>query len=817
MTALIQDLKFALRLIIKNPGFAAAAMIVLALGIGANSALFSVVNTVLIRPLPYEQPDRLMQLWHTPPPKSFPGLTQFSLAPANYLDWKAQNHVFESMAMYEFSAFNLTGRDTPESIRASKVNYNFFDVLRVRPRMGRVFLLEEDQPGREHVVVLSYGLWKNRFASDPNIVNKTIDLDGEPYTVVGVMGPTFRRPEYAQLWTPMALTDKQKAVRGEHHFSAVARLKPGVDVKQAQAELTTISKRLEQQYPEDDKDWGALVVPLREQLVADVRPALLVLLGAVAFVLLIACANVANLMLAKVLTRQKEIAIRTALGASRVRIVQQILAEAVLLSISGGALGLILAHFGVRLIVNFFGGNLPRANEIGLDGTVLAFTFAVSVLAGIVAGLAPALRLTKANVAETLKLGLGRTDSVGGGKRTRGALVVSEVALSLMLLIGAGLMVRSLWQLRGVDPGFDPRNALTMNLAVPDKQFLSATDEARFFDQVLQRIRTLPGVQTAGAVDDLPLVGGSNQPVAVEGAPPVPLSEQPEMQVRVITPGYISAMGIPLKRGRDIADNDGPNAPAVVLISESTAKRFWPNEDAIGKRLILSFMPDKVREVVGIVADVKQNGLDFIQTTPSVYYPLSQESPPSAALGGTWRARGMALVIRTSVAPGTVTSAATRAVHEMNRDLPVRDIMTLEDFISESLSQQHFNVLLLGAFAALALLLAALGIFSVLSYSVRRRVREIGIRMALGAQVKDVLRLVVVEGMKPTALGVVIGLLGALVLGRLLSSMMFGVSATDPITFAAVSVLLIGVAVFASLIPAYRATQVEPVRTLRDE
>jgi predicted permease len=522
-------------------------------------------------------------------------------------------------------------------------------------------------------------------------------------------------------------------------------------------------------------------------------------------------------MLAKTLTRQKEIAIRTALGASRVRVVQQIISEAVLLSISGGVVGLILAHFGVRLIVNFFGPNLPRTSEIRLDGTVLAFTLAISVLTGIVAGLAPAMRLTKANVSDSLKLGLGRTDAVAGGRRLRSALVVAEVALSLMLLVGAGLMVRTLAQLHSVDAGFDSHNALTMNLIVPSKQFANGAEESRFFDQVLQKVRSLPGVQSAGAVDDLPLIGGSNQPVAVEGQPLQPMSEQPELQVRVITPGYVSAMRIPLKRGRDFTDSDGPDSPAVVLVSESMAKRFWPNQDPIGKRLTLSFFPDRVREVVGVIGDTKQNGLDFAETTPSVYWPVKQVSTPGAAVGGTWRSYPMYLVARTSVAPASLTSAITAAVHEFNRDLPVRDVMTLDDFVAQSLSQQHFNMMLLSAFAGLAVLLAALGIFSVLSYSVRRRVREIGIRMALGAQVKDVLQLIVIEGMKPTALGIIVGLVGALALGRALSSMMFGVRAADPLTFATVSVLLIVVSFVACMLPAYRATRVEPVRTLRDE
>jgi putative ABC transport system permease protein len=817
MAALIQDLRFALRLIIKNPGFAIAAILVLALGIGANSALFSVVNAVLIEPLPYVQPDRLIQLFHTPPAKAFPGVTRFSLAPANYLDWKAQSHSFESMSLYSYSSYNLSWRETPETVNATKVTSDFFHVLGVQPVMGRPFTAEEDVPGRDHEVILSDALWKSRFASDPNIVNQTVMLDGEKYTVIGVMGPRFRRPEYAQLWTPLALTDKEKTIRGEHHFQAVARLKPGVDIKQAQAELSTIAKRLAEQYPEDDKDWGALVVPLRENLVGSVRPALMVLLGSVAFVLLIACANVANLMLAKTLTRQKEIAIRTALGASQARVIQQILSEAVVLSLCGGIVGLLFAHFGIRLIINFFGENLPRAAEIGLDGQVLIFTLVISVVTGIVAGLAPALRLSRSNISDTLKLGVGRTDSVGGGKRLRGALVVSEVALSLMLLIGAGLMMRSLWQLRAVDPGFSPDHALTMEAVVNQNQFAGPVEETRFFSQAFQKIRALPGVESVGGIDDLPLVGGSNQPVAIEGRPVVQMSEQPEVQVRVATPGYISAMRIPVKRGRDFNDSDTMDSPPAILISASMAKQFWPNEDALGKRLTLTFFPGKPREVVGIVGDVKQEGLDVAQEKPTVYYPLAQDTPPAASIGGKWRPRSLWLVVRTNVDPGGMIAPVKAALQELNHEMPVRNESTMETFIAASLQQQHFNVMLLGVFAALAIVLAALGMFSVLSYSVRRRVREIGIRMALGAQVGDVLRLIVLEGMKPALLGIVIGLAGALALGRLLSSMMFGITASDPLTFAAVAILLTAVAFMASLLPAYRATQVQPVRTLRDE
>src|SRR5579872_1076008 len=460
MGTLMQDLRYGWRALRKSPGFTAVAVIVLALGIGANTAIFSVVNAVLLRPLPYRNPSRLMQVWHVPPAKEFPGMSTFSVSPANYLDWERQNHVFQSMAIYGFRAFNITGSDQPQALQASVVSRDFYRTLGVRPLLGRTFTADEEQPGQNHVVVLGYSLWKSAFGGNPNIVGSNIHLDDQPYTVVGVMPPKFKFPDWAQLWAPLGWTDQERAVRGNHNYMVIGRLKPDTTMQQAQAEMNTISARLQQQYPVDDAGWGAVIVPLREQMVSDLRPALLVLLGAVAFVLLIACANVANLVLAKTVSRRKELAIRAALGASRARILSQVLAETVLLALAGGALGLLLAHFGVRLIVAFLAGQLPRAAEITLDGWVLAFTLGVSVLAGIIAGLAPAWRFTKNDfdVHEALKQAASRTETESRGARTRSALVVSEVALSLVLLVGAGLMIRSLWALRSTNPGFDPRN-----------------------------------------------------------------------------------------------------------------------------------------------------------------------------------------------------------------------------------------------------------------------------------------------------------------------------------------------------------------------
>jgi putative ABC transport system permease protein len=741
-------------------------------------------------------------------------MTTFPVSAANYLDWERQTQVFDHMAIYSYHGFTVTGGDKPEQLSAGAVSSGFFATLGVQPMVGRVLSPEEDQPGRSHVVVLSYRLWQEHFGGNPGIVGHDINLDGQPYLVAGVMPSNFQFPDFAKMWTPMAWTDQERAVRGEHHSIVIARLKPGVELKQAQAEMNTISDRLQQQYPDDDKGWGALVVPMQQDLVSDVRPALLVLLGAVAFVLLIACVNVANLALAKTFSRQKEIAIRTALGATSARILRQILTETVLLALSGGALGLAFAHFAVRFIVAFLADKLPQSVEVGLDSKVLIFTAIISVVTGIVAGVLPAWRLTRRDVNEALKQGLGRTDADAGGHRTRSVLVVSEVALSLMLLIGAGLMIRSFQNLRNVNPGFDSRHVLTMSVVISRAKFLSPDQAISFFDRVLQRVRSLPGVESAAVIDNIPLTGGSHQPIAIEGRPVVPMSEQPEVDVRLVSAGYMSAMHIPTLRGRGLSDTDVAGRPAVVLVSESMARQFWPGEDPVGKRLTLTFYPEAIREVVGVVGDVKLDSLEETRPSATLYFPLEQVSVPAA---GGWRSFPMTLVVRSRPGSGELASAVSNAVHEADRDIPLVDISTMDELVENSLSQQRFNMLLLGAFAALALLLAAVGIYSVLSYSVKRSVREIGIRLALGAPVGEVLRMVVFEAMKPTLLGVAIGTAGALALGRVLSSLIFGVRPTDPVTFVAVAALLAAVALVASIVPAYRATKVDPMVALRYE
>jgi predicted permease len=814
MPKLAQDLKFAIRHLLKSPGFTSVAVLIMALGIGANTAIFSVVHAVLLEPLPFQDPDRLVQLWHVPPQSSFPGMTQFAVSAANFLDWQKQNDVFSGMALYSHGGYELTGQGKPETIHAGRVTAGFFSVLGVQPILGRVFLPEEDQPGRNKELVLSYKTWQTRYAADPNVVGRTVTLDGSPYVIVGVMGPKMAKPDYAEVWTPLGMTAEEAAVRGEHHFLAIARLKPGVTIAQAQAEMNTISHRLEQSYPADDKGWGARVISMRDDLVGDVRPALLMMLGAVGFVLLIACANVANLIFARVFSRRKEVAIRSALGASRSRIVQPLLTESIIMAVCGGALGLVFAHFGIELLVRFFADKLPRMGDIGLSQPVLWFTLGLSVLTGLLSGLLPALSMIKGDVNEALKKGLGRMDSDGGSSITRSALVSVEVALSIVLLIGAGLMLRSLWSLQSTNPGFDARNVLTMALEIPKNQFTKPAEEHEFLNQVFQRVRALPGVESAGGVDDLPLAGGSNQPVAVEGRPVVPMSEQPEVSVREVTPGYFDAMRIPLLEGRRIQDGDTAASTAVVVVSKSMAQQFWPNESAIGHHLKLTFFPDKERTVVGVVGDVKQQGLDTTSGIATLYWPRAQVGDSAQ---GPWRSFGVSLVVRTSTPPQKLAPTITKAIGEVNANIPVDNVMTLEDFIGSTLTQRSFNMQLLAIFGALALVLCTIGIYSVLAYSVKRRMREIGLRLAFGASFKDVMTLVVAQGMRPTLAGAGIGIAAALALGRVAASLIYGVSVRDMATYTVATVIIVLVSFVASLVPALRATRVDPLTVLHED
>src|SRR3984957_2631197 len=812
MRNLISDLRQSLRTLRRNPAFAIGAILVLALGIGANTAIFSIVNAAMLRPLPFDDPDRLVQLWHVPPAKSFPGIDFFSVSPANYLDWKAQNTSFDSMSIYGFRGLTFGGSDHPELIQASAVPPDFFTVLRAQPLLGRTFPRDDAHPN-PRTILLSYILWRDRFASDPSIVGRDITVDSQRFTVVGVMPEKFRMPDFAKAWVPLGWTDADRNVRGNHNYNVIARLKPQITIDQAKSDLAAISTRLAQQYPEDDKGWGATAVGLHEQLIGDVRTALLVLLGAVAFVLLIACANVANLVLAKTLARGKEMAIRSALGAGRMVLLQHILVETLLLSVIGGLLGLLLAQGVIALSVKLLSDRLPAFMNVALDAHVLAHTLLLPIAAGVLAGVFPSLRFSRVDINEVLKQGTrGGTDA--GGK-TRNLLVVCEVALSLVLLIGAGLMIRTLWQLRDVQPGFDSSNVLTMNVAIPRGRFATPSGEVNFFRDVLQRVKTLPGVEDAGVVDSLPLDGGgSHQPFSIEGRPVLPMADQPEVDVRLISSGYLRTMHVPVIRGRNFEDSDAAGRPGVVLISDALAHRFFPNEDPIGKHLTLTFFADAPREIVGIVGNVKTDQLSETRPVDTIYMAANQLGPST---GQAWDSFGLSLAVRTKSDPHAAANAVAGAIHEFGPDIPVSNVFSMDDLIAQSMSPQRFNVMLLAAFAGLALLLAAVGIYGVLSYTVRRRVREIGIRMALGASQSDILRMVVSGAMKPILIGVALGVVAAMALSRLVASLLFGVPATDPLTFTAVALLLVIVGVAANTLPAYRATKIEPTQTLREE
>jgi putative ABC transport system permease protein len=802
-----QDLRYGLRMLRKSPGFTAVVILTLGLGIGANTAIFSVVDAVMLRPPPFQNPNQLVVVWHTPPQKSFPGVHRFVVSPANYIDWRRQNDVFTAMSAIGFNRANLTGMTQPESVQQRLVSYDFFSMLGVLPIAGRTFTAADDQPGHGNVAILNWAFCQGHFGAATNALGKIIQLDDKAYTVIGVMPPRFDFPFQARLWTPLAWTDKERAVRGDHNYIVIARLKPGVDEAKAQADMTTISSRLAQQYPTDDAGWGALVVPLRDLVAGSIGPALLVLFGAVGFVLLIACANVANLLLTKALGRDREMAIRAALGASRGRIARQVLSETALVSIAGGIVALLLARFVVAAIGAFIAGELPLSIEIGLNGSVLAFTFAICVLTAIIAGVAPTWHLTTTNLNESLKHSSGKTSADSRGRRARNSLVASEVALSLVLLVGAGLTMETLYLLRQVNPGIDPHNVLTVPLTISGKRYPTPSQQTDFFQQTLQRVRVLPGVVAAAAVDSVPLTDGSTQPVQVESQPPEPMADQPEVAVRVISPGYFRTMHIPLIRGRDFTDADKAGSEAVVVVSESFARRFWPHEDAIGKRVGLTFSPGPARTVIGVVGDVKLNGLNLTQPVQTVYSALLQNSDNPV----------MTLVVRTAPPPTSLTSAVTDAVHQVDPDVPVAGVLTMDDIVDQSLSQQQLNMSLLAIFGGLALLLATIGIYGVQAYAVRHRVREIGIRLALGALPRDVLRLIIGQGLFLTGVGICGGLVLAVGLTRLMASQLYGVSATDPLTLAAVVVVLTFVAVAACYVPARRAMKVDPTVALRYE
>jgi predicted permease len=812
METLLRDVRYGIRSLLKHPGFTAIAVITLALGIGANTAMFSVINAVLLRPLPYQQPDRLVTIWEESPQR---GMYQMPVSFANLRDWVDQNHVFEQISAYTFTDLNLTGAGEPARLLVVRSSANLFSLVGAAPQLGRAFLPEEDKQGANRVVILGHALWQSRFGSDARIVGQSLTLNNQSYTVVGVMPSSVQFPvgfgylgkvlnDPVDVYVPLAATGNETR-RGNYSFFAIGRLKPGVKIDQAQAEMTTIEGRLEQQYPEGNTGIGIRLIPTQEQTVKEIRPALLVLLGAVAFLLLIACANIANLLLARAASRQKEIAIRTALGASRLRVSRLLLTESLMLSLAGGCLGLLLALWGTEALMALAPDNIPRLNEVGVDARVFGFTLAISFVTGIVFGLIPALQASKPNLNETLKEGSRGSMGSSAGKRTRSVLVAVEVALSLVLLIGAGLMIKSFLRLQQMNLGFNPDNVLTVDLTLSSSKYPEDRQQAAFFQEALERLQSLTGVKSAGASTGLPLtltISGSD--FRIEGRPEPEAGKEMIINTRSVSPGYFGTLGIALIKGRDFSDRDKSDAPKAAIINEDLALIYFPNEDPIGRRITFDDGTSWI-SIVGIIGDVKQLGLDS-SAKPEVYFPYLQVASPS-----------MSLVVRTASNPLSLAAAVKSQIQAIDKDLPIDNAKTMQQLLADSISGRRFNMLLLTVFAAVALVLAIVGIYGVMSYAVTQRTHEIGIRMALGARANDVLKLVVKNGMSLALIGVGIGLAGAFALTRLLASLLFHVTPTDAVTFASVSICLIVVALLACCIPARRATKVDPLVALRYE
>ncbi|MFY9610611.1 MAG: ABC transporter permease [Blastocatellia bacterium] len=819
METLRQDLSYGIRMLLKNPGFTAVAVLSLAIGIGANSAIFSVTNALLLRPLSYRDADRLAILWNRSPGLN---VEQDWFSPGQYLDVKTQNTVFEEVAISIGGSFNLTGPGGPEHIDGARVSSSFFPMLGATSALGRVLLPNEDEPGKAATTILTHGFWQRRFGSDPEIIGKTLTLNGNNLTIVGVMSadfswnkevmPAVNGIERADLLLPLPMSESARANRGNEDFNIFATLKPGITVAQAQAEMDVIAGRMKEQYPANYPPEGGLtisVVPLLEQVVGDIGDALPVLFGAVGFVLLIACANVANLLLARAASRRKEIAIRTAVGADRVRILRQLLTESVLLALMAGALGLPLALLAVKALRVFGPDNIPRLNEVGVDGRVIAFTFFISLLTGIVFGLAPALRASRVDLNEMLKEG-GR--SSGGAAAGRGhlqprkLLVISEVALSLVLLIGAGLLIRSYQHILNSDQGFNPHNVLSMRLLLPAARYPTPESITSFHKRARERLKKLPGIESVAVTYSLPMstVAFAWEPIVIDGYTPRAAHESIISNVRIVGPEYFHTMGVPLVEGRLFDDRDRKGEQETVIVDEALAQRFWPNETPIGKRMKRGGS-DTWRTVVGVISDAKEYSSEK-EPPIAVYYPFEQIA-----------ARNIYLVVRTTPDPIRMAGAITKEIQTVDPELAVFDVNSMEERLYDSLARRRFSMFLLGAFAVLALILAGIGIYGVMSYSVNERAHEIGIRMALGAQRISILRLVIRQALILVLFGIAIGLTGAFALTRVMSSLLYGVGATDRVTFIAVSVILGSIALVASYLPARRATKVDPMIALRCE
>ena len=807
MTALFQDIRYGLRMMAKNPGFTFFVVAVLALGIAANTAIFSMADAVLVRPLPYRQADRLVMVWEDSSSYGFPRDTP---APGNFADWKVRNQVFEDMAASSFSgSFNLTGDGNPEEIPGDLVTANLFSVLGARPALGRDFSASDDVPGAPRVVILSQGLFLRRFGGDPQIIGKQLWLNYEKYDVVGVMPCGFQFPDRdPELWAPVQFTTAQLANHGNHHLQVVARLKPGVSLKVANADLAAIAKQLEQEHPSENAKVGAYAVPLREELAGKTRPALLVLLGAVCFVLLIACANVANLLLARASGRRREIAMRLTLGATRWRIARQLLTESLLLAGLAGAAGLILSTFATQLLVSLIPEGIAPMSGSGVDSHVLVVTLIISVATGILFGILPALRVSRLDLATSLNQG-GRS-GIGSGRHLRDALVVSEVALAIVLLAGAALMLRRFENLLHLDPDFRADHVLVVRTPLPRQKYEAFAPRAAFYSAVLARLARLPGVTAAGYTTWVPLTNyGGATGITVEGKPQPAPGQIPIPNCRIISDDYIRALGMKLVDGRALDQRDGTAAPPVALINQTMARNLWPGENAVGRRFKQGGFEERSPwiTIVGIVGDVHQAGLDS-PARPEMYLPYLQQD---------FGFEPEYLVVRTPGDPMRIADAVRQQVWAVDKEQPVAGAVPLEELVDDTLAPRKTQAGLLGGFAVLALLLAALGIYAVLSFTVTQRTQEFGVRMALGAQPGDVLQMVLSQGVRLFTLGAIIGLAAAFALSRTLEHLLYGVSATDPISFGLVTLLLAGVTLLACYFPARRAMRVDPMIALRYE
>ena len=803
MDTLIKDIRFAARSLWKRPGFTLIVVLTLALGIGANAAVFSVINAVLLRPLPYRDADRVVVVWQN---NIKAGIADNAVSPANFIDWSEQSSSFEAMAGIEPFGFSLVGDGEPERFAAALVTSGFFQAVGTDALIGRTFIAEDYQPGNERVVVLSYKLWQRRFGGDATVVGRKLTLSGQPYVVVGVLPAEFQLPPDKEVWAPRVLSENHRQNRGATYWNVVAKLKPGTTVHQAQEEMNGIAARLAAQYPNTNGEMGASVVPLFQQLTGQIQSALWILAGAVGFVLLIACVNVANLLLVRGAERQREFAIRRALGAERLRLLRQTLTESLLLVLVGGVTGVLLASWLVKLIPALSASKIPRVETVDMDLRVVLFACGVSVLTAIVFGLVPAIQFWRNDIQSTLKeSGRGPLAATPVRQRVRKALVISEVAIAVVLLTGAGLLVRSFVHLMQVDPGFTKENVLALQVFL-GRNYQKPDQITGFYDQSLEKIRALPGVETAAVIAappylDLELDASFN----IVGRPAPPPGSEESAFYSAVSSEYLNALKVPLKQGRFFTKFDDPTSQPVVVINEAMARRYFPNENPLGQRLVVMFGKTETREIVGVMGDVLYNGL-HAQPRAQMFVPYAQA--PSSY---------MTFFVKTTTEPNSQLAAVKGAIREVNPSQAFARTATMEELVSDSLKERRFNLFLLGMFAVMALLLATIGIYGSISYSTRQRTNEIGVRIALGAQSRDVLRLIVGQGLGLAVIGVVIGLAAAFLLTRAIKSLLFGVSPTDPLTFAAISVLLLFTALIASLIPARRATKVDPLIALRSE